>query len=378
MEKRITRWLEKGLIDKQTALALLKEAKEEKAKNHKLKLNIAIYTTSIVLIGMGIISFIAANDWILQLFNKFEILKIILMLALTSASLLGGYHLAYEKKNYPRLGNALVFLSTLLIGGTYALIGQTYNINANNSGLMFMWLISVVPLAYLYKSKAINFLSIVLYILGICFYFGDISSRISINALYVPLIVGTSLYTIGNIPFILNKFNKFSLNYKLIGLVPIFWIFLAATCADDTSIRCDEPVYFITLFMVLALNFVNFFINKFDKNGNLLKIETGFITTVLLFLLMLISIPNFGGIFIMLLAHIFIITIITYGYNYGYKFKDAKIVGIVNWFLVIYLTLNYCRWSWNFMEKTLFFLIGGFALLSLGIFLERKQRGLKQ
>ena len=378
MEKRITRWLEKGLIDKQTALALLKEAKEEKAKNHKLKLNIAIYTTSIVLIGMGIISFIAANDWILQLFNKFEILKIILMLALTSASLLGGYHLAYEKKNYPRLGNALVFLSTLLIGGTYALIGQTYNINANNSGLMFMWLISVVPLAYLYKSKAINFLSIVLYILGICFYFGDISSRMSINALYVPLIVGTSLYTIGNIPFILNKFNKFSLNYKLIGLVPIFWIFLAATCADDTNIRCDEPVYFITLFMVLALNFINFFINKFDKNGNLLKIETGFIATVLLFLLMLISIPNFGGIFIMLLAHIFIITIITYGYNYGYKFKDAKIVGIVNWFLVIYLTLNYCRWSWNFMEKTLFFLIGGFALLSLGIFLERKQRGLKQ
>ena len=378
MEKRITRWLEKGLIDKQTALALLKEAKEEKAKNHKLKLNIAIYTTSIVLIGMGIISFIAANDWILQLFNKFEILKIILMLILTSASLLGGYHLAYEKKNYPRLGNALVFLSTLLIGGTYALIGQTYNINANNSGLMFMWLISVVPLAYLYKSKAINFLSIVLYILGICFYFGDISSRMSINALYVPLIVGTSLYTIGNIPFILNKFNKFSLNYKLIGLVPIFWIFLAATCADDTSIRCDEPVYFITLFMVLALNFINFFINKFDKNGNLLKIETGFIATVLLFLLMLISIPNFGGIFIMLLAHIFIITIITYGYNYGYKFKDAKIVGIVNWFLVIYLTLNYCRWSWNFMEKTLFFLIGGFALLSLGIFLERKQRGLKQ
>ena len=377
MEKRITRWLEKGLIDKQAALALLKDVKEEKAKNHKLKLNIAIYTTSIVLIGMGVISFIAANDWILQLFNRFEILKVILMFALTCASLLGGYHLAYEKKSFPRLGNALIFLSTLLIGGTYALIGQTYNINANNSGLMFLWLISVVPLAYIYKSKAINFLSIILYIFGVCFYFGDISSKISINALYIPLIVGTSLYTIGNIPFILNKFNKFSLNYKLIGLVPIFWIFLAATCADDTTINCDEPVYFTSLFMVLALNFINFFINKVDKNGNLLKIETGFITTVLLFLLMLISIPNFDGIFIMLLAHIFIITIITYGYNYGYKFKDSKIVGIVNWFLVIYLSLNYCRWSWDFMEKTLFFIIGGLALLSIGIFLEKKQRSLK-
>ena len=40
MEKRITSWLEKGIIDKQTALALLKEVKIEKAKNHKLKLRI--------------------------------------------------------------------------------------------------------------------------------------------------------------------------------------------------------------------------------------------------------------------------------------------------------------------------------------------------
>ena len=73
MEKRITRWLENGLITKEIALNLLKDVKEEKAKLHKLKLNITIYTISVVLIGSGIISFIAGNDWILELLNKFEI-----------------------------------------------------------------------------------------------------------------------------------------------------------------------------------------------------------------------------------------------------------------------------------------------------------------
>lgn len=378
MEKRIARWLEKGIINKQTALALLMDIKEEKVKGHKLKLNITIYTTSIVLIGMGIISFIAANDWIINLFNTFEILKIILMLILTSTSLLGGYYLAYEKKNFPRLGNSLIFLSTLLIGGTYALIGQTYNINANNSGLMFLWLISVLPLAFLYKSKAISFLSIALYILGVCFYFRSISPCIAANCIYIPLIIGSSLYVIGNIPLILNRYNSLSLVCKLVGLVPIFLIFLISTCVDVFGVNCKSPIHYLVLFLILIINFVNYFANKKDENYNLLKIETGFICAILTFLLMLLMIPNFEGIIVMFLAHMFIITIITYGYNYGYKFKDAKIVGITNWFLVIYLVLNYCRWSWDYMEKTAFFLFGGLILLSLGIFLERKQRGLKQ
>lgn len=377
MEKRVTHWLEKGLIDKQTALELLKDIKEQKAKSHKLKLNIVIYTTSIVLIGMGVISFIAANDWLLELLNKFEIIKIILLFSLTTSSLLGGYHLAYEKKNFPRLGNALIFLSTILIGATYALIGQTYNINANNSGLMFIWLLSIIPVAYIYKNKAINFLSIILYILGFCFYFGDFKPSIASNMVYIPIIIGSSLYAIGNISIILNKFNNFSLSYKLVGLVPIFWTFLGLTCCDNIHTSYFAPPYFIFLFLTLILTIINFFTNKTDENDNLLKIETGFLGAVLLFLLFFISIPKINPVFITLLAHIFIISIISYSFNYGYKFKNVKIVNSANWFLVLYLAINYCRWSWNFMEKTLFFIIGGLALLSVGIFLEKKQRSLK-
>jgi len=375
MEKRITRWLENGLITKEIALNLLKDVKEEKAKLHKLKLNITIYTISVILIGSGIISFIAGNDWILELLNKFEIIKIILLFALTIGSLWGGYKLTYEKKNFPKLGNALIILSSLLIGATYALIGQIYNINANNAGLMFIWLLSILPMAFLYKSFSINVISIVLYILGMIFYFSDTTRTIASLGLFMPLIIGCSLYSFGNIPYILEKFNNFSLSYKLTGLTPIFITLLVLTCAQTSSLQTSEPICYISIVFILALNFISYIKNK--KENLLLKAETIFINTTLLFLTLLIALPKINGFLTALLAHIAIITIISFGYNYGYKFKNIKIISSTNWYLMIYLLINYCRWSWDYLNKTLFFLIGGTLLLTLGIYLEKAQRKLK-
>ena len=101
MENRILKWTEAGLIDKQTALKLLADIKEEKQKKARIKTNIAIYTIAVILLGIGVISFIAANDWIIELLNSSYILKIALMSSVTFSSLWFGYKLAYEKKNFP-------------------------------------------------------------------------------------------------------------------------------------------------------------------------------------------------------------------------------------------------------------------------------------
>ena len=375
MKKRITRWLEQGIITKDIALELLKDVKQEKAKLHKLKLNITIYTISVILIGSGIISFIAGNDWILELLNKFEIAKIILLFTLTASSLWGGYMLAYEKKNFPKLGNALIVLSSLLIGATYALIGQVYNINANNAGLMFIWLISILPMAYLFKSFPINVISIVLYILGTCFYFGDTTKTIACLSLFMPLMLGCSLYSFGNISLVLEKFNNFSLSYKLTGLFPIFITLLTLTFAEDAMFQTTETSYYVAIVLILMLNFFNYIKNK--NETSLLKIETIFINSILLFLVLMIALPKFNGLLFSLLAHIAIIAIISVGYNYGYKYKNIRIISSTNWYLIIYLLINYCRWSWDYLNKTAFFMIGGLLLLSLGIYLEKSQRKLK-
>ncbi len=373
MEKKIEKWLNNGLIDKQTALKMLAEVKEDKAKAVRTKVNITIYTVAVILLGLGVITFISANDWLLKLLNSSDFLKIFLMSLVTLGSFWGGYNIAYEKKNFPKLGNALIFLSTLLIGGTYALIGQIYHINANSSSLMFLWLLSILPVAYLFKSRAINILSIILMILGVISFYAELSLDTAlIWTIFIPVLCGLILYSAGNIPVVLNKFNDFSLSYKVVGALPIFITLLVLTCSVEHSYHITSGYYILPIVLLMLFNFINYVL---QKNSNmLLKIETLSIITMLCMLLLLLILPSVSTPLVVIMANIFIIAMITFGFNYGYKFENGKIIGVTNWMLTVFLTVNYCRWGWSFMDKSLFFILGGGALLALGLFLEKRRK----
>lgn len=375
MEKRILKWVEDGLIDKQTALKMLADIKEEKQRNAKIKTNITIYTIAVILLGIGVISFIAANDWIIELLNSSNILKIALMSAVTFSSLWFGYQLAYEKKNFPRLGNALIVLSSILIGATYALIGQTYNINANNSCLMFIWLISIVPLAYLFKNHTINIISIVLLVLGVIFFYAQLAIDESmVWTIFMPVICGTLLYSIGNIPFVLNKFNNFSLSYKIVGSLPIFITLLILTCFVENSYNITSPYYTVLPLVLISANLINYVNQK--NSTKLLKTETIAISIILALLWLILVLPNVFEPLVIVLANLSIIAMIAFGFNYGYKFESDRIISITNFMLTIYLIVNYCRWGWSFIDKTLFFILGGSLLLALGLYLEKRKKGI--
>ena len=108
MEKHLNNWLQRQLINEETYNILLKEVKEDAEKKRKIGITITVYIMGIILIGLGIASFIAANDWLIDFLNRNEIIKIILLSGLTISSLYFGYKLAYEKENYIKLGNALI------------------------------------------------------------------------------------------------------------------------------------------------------------------------------------------------------------------------------------------------------------------------------
>ena len=258
MEKKIIFWCKQGIIDENTANLLLADIKQDSAKRRKIQLNILIYTISVILIGLGVITFVSANYWIIELLNRTKILKIILLLGVTLSTFWGGFELAYVRKNFPRLGNALIFLSTLLIGGTYALIGQVYHTNANSSSLMFIWLISILPVAYLFKSKAVNIISIVLLILGIVFYYMELAiDKSLIWTIFIPILCGMILYTVGNIPIVLKKYNDFSLMYKVVGMLPIFITLLILTCVSESSYHITSLYYILPIVVLILLNFLN-------------------------------------------------------------------------------------------------------------------------
>ena len=373
MEKKIEKWLSEGLIDKQIALKMLADIKEDKQKSARIKINIAIYMVAVVLLGLGVITFISANDWILKLLESSDIVKIFLMTLITIGSFAGGYALVYEKKNFVRLGNSLIVLSSLLIGGTYALIGQIYNLNANSSFLMFLWMFSILPIAYLFRSYAINIISIILMILGFVFFYVELAIDTSLVwTIFMPIFLGITLYSIGNIPAIQKRFNAFSLSYKIVGVLPIFITLLILTCSVEHSYQITSPYYIIPIVFLMILNFINYMNDK--ESSLLLKIETCSIEILLGLLLLLLILSSVPTIVVMLLANLFIISMVIFGFNYGYKFENGAIIAITNWMLTIYLIVNYCRWGWSFMDKSLFFILGGILLLTLGLFLEKRRK----
>lgn len=373
MEKKINEWVEKGFIDKDTAFNLLKDVKEDKEKLRKIRINITIYTVAVIFLGIGIISFIASNDWLLKLLNSSNLLKILLMMSAVFASFWGGYKLSYENKSFPKLGKSLIVLSTFLVGGLYALIGQTYNINANNSSLMFVWLLSILPVAYLFKMRAVNILSILLFILGVIFYYAELAlDKLEIWTIYIPVMTGAFLYTAGNIPFIREKYNDFSIQYKITGALPVFITLLILTCSVEPSYHLISAFYIIPVAFLILFNVLIFVFEKIPET--ILKVETSFIISLLVSLLIILCVPDINTVLIIILSNIALILMMAFGFNYGYKFEKERIIGVTNWMLIVYIAVNYCRWGWSLMDKALFFILGGVILLSLGLYLEKSKK----
>ncbi len=169
--KNIERWLKNGLIDENLAQILCADLKKEAERKQKLTMQVVLYTIGVILLGTGVITFVAGNDWLLKLLKSVPVLQILILFICAAASLLGGWKLGYETKKFPRLGNALIFLSTLLIGACYIQIGQTYNWSTNTAEILLLWFLSIFPLAFLFKSKSINWLSIILFVTAFPYFY---------------------------------------------------------------------------------------------------------------------------------------------------------------------------------------------------------------
>ncbi|MDR0563501.1 MAG: DUF2157 domain-containing protein [Azoarcus sp.] len=105
---------------------------------------VARYLSNVVLIlgaamvGIGILSIIAANwDDIPRL------LKISLIIGLYLASILGAY--VCEKRSRPVIANVLLFLSGFLLLGGLALLSQIFHISGTLEDLLWTWLIIYAP-----------------------------------------------------------------------------------------------------------------------------------------------------------------------------------------------------------------------------------------
>jgi len=174
-----------------------------------------------VLIGLGVITFFAANwDEISQ--------------GVKLASLIAGMLLAYgagyalwQRSGPTAYAVAFVLLGCIVYGAGVHLIGQIYHVSVDHPNLSLFWFLGVAPIAYVTRSRPIMFLAIVLFLAAVAFrqqYWleaVDVSEAVmDWIALYIAL--GILLYAVGKAKREFEGWESIGGLFQALGLITTF------------------------------------------------------------------------------------------------------------------------------------------------------------
>ena len=177
-------WIQKGFISEQTAKQLSQAYQLENLTHESTRLlSAVIFTIGGVLLGGGVISFVAANWDAIPTPVKLALL----FFALISFHAVGFW--LWHTHNWRRLGHALIFCGCLVFGANIGLIAQIFHISSNWYGGFGAWALGSLVMAWAVRSWIIGVLA-----LGTSFlWFIGFQSDYEQSGSFYPLILAVSL-----------------------------------------------------------------------------------------------------------------------------------------------------------------------------------------
>lgn len=107
--------------------------------------------------GLGVILLLAANWDTIS-----DMMRTVLIIGATGLTYVAGYYWSYQNTNYPKTGQALFLLGSMLYGASIFLLGQIYNLGGTFADAFLIWAIPIVFLAYTTRFGTMFLLGIVL------------------------------------------------------------------------------------------------------------------------------------------------------------------------------------------------------------------------
>ncbi len=188
LQSELPLWIEQGLVSEEAASRLqttyqLSNLKEESSR----LLSSVIFAIGGLLLGGGLISFVAAN-W--------EEISDPVKLTLLFAALVGLHSVGYwlwHSRGWQRLGEALIFCGCLLFGANIGLVAQIYQIQGDSYGAFGAWTLGSLAMAWAIRSWTIGLLALFTSFIWFVGFHEDSHERASLiypmalTALFVPL-----------------------------------------------------------------------------------------------------------------------------------------------------------------------------------------------
>lgn len=294
-----------------------------------------------ILIGLGVLLFIAGNWQAIS--NPWKVVIIITALASSMAS---SYLTAKDK---PMTSQALLYLSVLIFGAGLFLIDLAYNFNLEPFVLSFVWALAALLLSSVYKD-------VILFIFAHVLAFAFITSGFDENifAYAIPLL---AIFFAGNYYFGFRKIVTF-------GSLLLAQVFIFYTL-DFINL---DPIYVSFVFLGQGLILYYF---KHQLNVEIFQF-IGIATA---------GIAAFSLTFRELWEDL---TFIENGSIYSIPFSIAFTVYLFTLvskkqltpliIISVFILRFYFDTFYEFLPRSLFFILGGAIVLGLGIYIERYRR----
>ncbi|WP_408009647.1 DUF2157 domain-containing protein [Pseudalkalibacillus sp. A8] len=387
LKKEGSKWMEKGLIEREQLDSIL--SLYEKKNNNLLPILASI------LIGLGVLTFVASN-WS----NISDVFR----LAIICGALIGfqftGFHLV--KKGSRTLGIALIGIGVITFGAGIFLTAQMYHIVSYNATAFILWMLVALLFYAMLPNKYFYLLSLVIGTAGLIysamsfqgfsfllafliifaagyvtfkeehplfFYFYSIAYAITSITLLVAYdltyiwmtIIFLLLYGISE--WIRSEKGQLAFkNISILGSLAVIFIhvfFLKELVHYEEDILSSDLVYFIMLIGLGALTGWN----KIRRN-----IQSNWLDFTLFLPLFLIG--DVGGILYLLLAFSYSLFILIQ----GYQLEESDRINRGTFLFLISTLVAYIQLAWDFLPKSMFFLAGGVLLFILSWLLERRRR----
>lgn len=384
----VKEWQRVGIITDDQAVAIVGYYADHAPASRRqvyARMSTMLALMGAVLVGVGILLFVAANWQGIPLIMRF------VLLCTTVIACNGiGYFLLYSR-GYGRLGEAVFLLGGIAFGAGIFLAAQAYSYDVETSVLLFWWSAGVVPLAYILRLQSLLYLGLFLFLVAFIWFMatrgGDMESATVFIAMMTAL--GSSLFAAGTLHrLVRGSISRFSWIYAGFGtgilIVALYILSFEEFLENDFLDTVNENYWgnFVTVafFSLLALLcWIPDLVSRKRK-----------ISSVRLPVLDLATIP--GGIVVAVSAYwsglvgnsvimaavfnVLLIVAIIAILVAGVVERRGYFINLSLFFFGLLIFTRYVDLMWGMLDGALLFITSGLLMLLLGFFLERTRRRL--
>ncbi|RDY71485.1 DUF2157 domain-containing protein [Halobacillus sp. SY10] len=383
--KESKKWVENAIISEGQREQLLERYPKKQNKP-------VLLTFAALFIGLAFLTFVASNWSYLTDLGR----MVILLASLTAFYLSGDW--VYRKKS-KRVGTSLILIALLIFGSSIFLVGQMYHYTSYSAFPFFLWSIVAFGLFLIFKDDSFFYATLVIMTVG-QLYSGLVFQHFHIW-LALLFILGLGWFVLSSRK--VTQLAAFGVSYTLHAVIlvfsegmPYYWLiafFLLLYVVEDFllekgNVRVFKTLSILSVFTMLVLQV--FFLGN-EYVGELTETSLYFfLAWAILFFFSVVrsamSSTNYYWIDLLLFVPVFrfesgdmlsLLILFLYALLWlisGYQQEVSRWVnkGTIAFLLTTFIA--YFQLAWDFMDRSLFFLIGGALLFALSYFLEKKRR----